>query len=122
VAIQGLTLFSPEGRIVEPGWLAGRASQALGMRRRPSQSSLATWIETTATWVPCIRRCGVAGGRASRVWAVEPIPQNSDLLRRNISRWGVGGIVTVVPAALGRAEGSAEFTYYPNMPGNSTCR
>ena len=52
--------------------------------------------------------------------AVEPIPANLAALKANLAQQDAGERVTCVAAALGSGEGSAELTYYPRMPGNST--
>lgn len=60
---------------------------------------------------------------AGRVYAIEPLPPNLRLLQLNLAAHGFGDgskEVTVVPLALGSAEGTSTFTYYPNCPGNST--
>lgn len=82
------------------------------------------------------------------ITAIEPLPPNCELLRRNLALHGGGGgsdggssgsngtpagggggggsngggcAVTVLPVALGaEAAPSRRFTYYPHMPGNST--
>lgn len=68
----------------------------------------------------------VGGGMpqgGGRVYAIEPLPPNLRLLQLNLASHGFGEgseEVTVVPLALGSAEGTSTFTYYPNCPGNST--
>lgn len=61
----------------------------------------------------------------SRIVAAEPLPPNLALLRRNLALHATahGGScdVRVLPVALGAAGGSSRrFTFFPNMPGNST--
>ncbi|MGP4015818.1 FkbM family methyltransferase [Saccharopolyspora sp. 5N708] len=53
------------------------------------------------------------------VLAIEPIPHNVDALRANIRLYGVEG-VTVHPEGLSDHAGSAQFYFFPSMPGNST--
>ncbi|KAK9835230.1 hypothetical protein WJX81_007555 [Elliptochloris bilobata] len=65
---------------------------------------------------------GGGGGVPGRVIAVEPLPPNLALLRRNLCDHGVVQQVEVVEAGLAAERGAADFLYYPAMPGNSTAR
>lgn len=56
---------------------------------------------------------------AARIAAFEPAPENLEALRRNLDLHGVTG-VTVHPCGLGSDTSTTTFTYYPQMPGNST--
>lgn len=56
---------------------------------------------------------------AARIVAFEPAPENYQALLRNLELHQVRG-VTTYPYALGPQAGDATFTYYPQMPGNST--
>ncbi|KAL3142502.1 hypothetical protein ABBQ38_002826 [Trebouxia sp. C0009 RCD-2024] len=77
------------------------------------QEGLFTW------WV---LKGGPNRGQASRVLAVEPMPQNIAVMQANLERHGLSSqVVKTVPQAVGQAEGEAVFRYYPAMPGNSTC-
>ncbi|MFD7107779.1 FkbM family methyltransferase [Streptomyces celluloflavus] len=53
-----------------------------------------------------------------RVVSVEPAPPCYEAMRENIARHVPGG--TAVQAAVGRAPGTMELTYYPESPVNST--
>ncbi|PPK68494.1 FkbM family methyltransferase [Actinokineospora auranticolor] len=53
------------------------------------------------------------------VLAFEPMPRTIGALHRNIELHGLDG-VTVYPVALGTEESTAEFTFYPQAPANST--
>jgi len=56
----------------------------------------------------------------ARVLAIEPMPATYAALEANLGRHGCLG-VTPLRAALGaRAEGEVTFTYYEDLPGNST--
>ncbi|MER6775167.1 FkbM family methyltransferase [Streptomyces bacillaris] len=53
-----------------------------------------------------------------RVISAEPAPACFEALRRNIERHVPGGVA--VRAAVGKAPGTMELTYYPESPANST--
>ncbi|MDT3396245.1 FkbM family methyltransferase [Streptomyces sp. B1866] len=56
----------------------------------------------------------------ARVIAFEPAPETLDALRRNLALHGVEG-VTIYPHGLAAEPAAAvPFTYYPDLPGNST--
>lgn len=56
----------------------------------------------------------------ARILAFEPAPAALDALRANLSLHGAAG-VTVHPVALGATdEAAVPFTFYENIPGNST--
>jgi FkbM family methyltransferase len=55
----------------------------------------------------------------TRVLAFEPIPVNLEILNRNLDLHGAS-TVEVLPQGLGAAEGCVTFTFFPNLPGNST--
>ncbi|MEU7641919.1 FkbM family methyltransferase [Streptomyces sp. NPDC039016] len=55
----------------------------------------------------------------ARIVAYEPAPETACVLRRNLELHGITDI-TVHTHALGAEAGTAAFTYYPAMPGNST--
>lgn len=48
-------------------------------------------------------------GQTGKVYAVEPAPANVDLLRRNVARNGVAGVVDVIPGAVSNRDGTATF-------------
>jgi len=52
--------------------------------------------------------------RNARVYAFEPLPLNSELLRDNMALYGLD--VKVHNCGLSSRSGSATFTYYPNAP------
>jgi FkbM family methyltransferase len=56
---------------------------------------------------------------AARILAFEPAPENYRALRQNLELHHIDD-VTTYPYALGPKAGEAVFTYYPQMPGNST--
>jgi len=59
---------------------------------------------------------------AARVHAFEPSPPTLEALRRNLKLHGADDVV-VHPFAVGRAGQSAvPFSFFRNLPGNSTCR
>ncbi|KAE8132633.1 S-adenosyl-L-methionine-dependent methyltransferase [Aspergillus pseudotamarii] len=55
----------------------------------------------------------------SNIIAFEPAPENFEALNRNLA-FHMVSTVTAYPYALGTEARSAAFTYFPNMPGNST--
>jgi FkbM family methyltransferase len=55
----------------------------------------------------------------ARILAFEPMPHNLVALRKNLELHNATD-VEVVPHGLSGTEGSATFTFYPNLPGNST--
>lgn len=55
----------------------------------------------------------------ARIIAFEPAPENLQALARNLELHRATG-VTTYPYGLGAAASEAAFTYYPQMPGNST--
>ncbi|KAE8413230.1 S-adenosyl-L-methionine-dependent methyltransferase [Aspergillus pseudocaelatus] len=55
----------------------------------------------------------------AKIIAFEPAPENVEVLNRNLAFHMVSTVVTY-PYALGTEACSAAFTYFPNMPGNST--
>ncbi|WP_432969474.1 FkbM family methyltransferase [Dactylosporangium sp. CA-233914] len=55
----------------------------------------------------------------ARVLAFEPAPENLEAMRLNVELHDVTD-VTVHECGLGSRTGEATFTYYPNLPGNST--
>ena len=56
---------------------------------------------------------------AARIIAFEPAPENFQALTMNLKLHGVDA-VEAHPYGLGTRAGRATFTYYPQMPGNST--
>ncbi|OGM42085.1 hypothetical protein ABOM_008591 [Aspergillus bombycis] len=55
----------------------------------------------------------------AKIIAFEPAPENFEALNRNLAYHMVSTVVAY-PYALGTQDCSAPFTYFPNMPGNST--
>ncbi len=55
----------------------------------------------------------------AKILAFEPMPDTLGALQKNILLHELAG-VTVYPLALGAASATAQFTYYPAAPGNST--
>jgi FkbM family methyltransferase len=56
----------------------------------------------------------------ARVVAVEPVPGNVALLRRNLALHGVDDVAVHEVCLGARPQEHANFTWYPAMPGNST--
>eukprot|EP00966_Prymnesium_polylepis_P262841 6070716-Prymnesium_polylepis.1 len=52
--------------------------------------------------------------------AVEPSARTYGLLHANVAAAGLTSRTTLLRLALGAAPGTAQLTYYPRMPGNST--
>jgi FkbM family methyltransferase len=58
-----------------------------------------------------------------RLYAFEPIPETFAALERNLAlHAGEGSVVKAFGHGLSRASGTAELTFYPFVPGNSTMR
>ncbi|KAI0146300.1 FkbM family methyltransferase [Xylariaceae sp. FL1272] len=56
----------------------------------------------------------------SRILAVEPAPNNFNMLTKNLELHGVAQGVETHQCALGSTDGEGVLTFYPNLPGNST--
>lgn len=49
--------------------------------------------------------------REARVWIIEPVPDNADLIEQNIERNGVGERVTLIRGAVGKGGESVDVWY-----------
>ncbi|KAI0401915.1 FkbM family methyltransferase [Xylaria palmicola] len=58
---------------------------------------------------------------SSRIIAFEPAPETHELLRRNLELHNLPD-VEALPLGLAAKAGTAQFTYFPNLPGNSTLK
>jgi len=56
----------------------------------------------------------------ARVLAFEPMPHNLEALRKNLELHGADDVEVIPHGLSGGQEGTATFTFYPNLPGNST--
>eukprot|EP00040_Diaphanoeca_grandis_P019633 m.103822 g.103822 ORF g.103822 m.103822 type:complete len:298 (+) comp27519_c0_seq2:172-1065(+) len=54
------------------------------------------------------------------IHAFEPLPRQFDTLVANLTLHEIGDLVKPHQIALGARDEHVDFTYYPNMPGNST--
>ncbi|GAW24072.1 hypothetical protein ANO14919_136520 [Xylariales sp. No.14919] len=58
---------------------------------------------------------------AAKVLAFEPAPETYGILRRNLELHGLSDVETV-PCGLASRASTEKFTYFPNLPGNSTLK
>ena len=56
----------------------------------------------------------------ARILAFEPMPHNLLAMRKNLELHGAGDVEVIPHGLSGAQEGTATFTFYPNLPGNST--
>lgn len=56
----------------------------------------------------------------ARILAFEPMTHNLAALRKNLELHNATGVEVVPHGLSGAHEGTATFTFYPNLPGNST--
>lgn len=71
----------------------------------------------------CSFTAALSSGRGPvQVWAFEPVPDIWGVLVHNLRAHGLEGRVHVVQSALHARPGPLELTFYPSMPGNSTCK
>ncbi|KAI0192521.1 FkbM family methyltransferase [Astrocystis sublimbata] len=59
---------------------------------------------------------------AAKVLAFEPAPETYGLLRRNLELHGLADDVETLPCGLAARASTEKFTYFPNLPGNSTLK
>lgn len=58
---------------------------------------------------------------SSKIIAFEPAPETYDLLRRNLELHGLSD-VEALPCGLASETSTAQLTFFPNLPGNSTLK
>lgn len=56
----------------------------------------------------------------ARILAFEPMPHNLSALRKNLELHNATDVEVVPHGLSGAQEGTATFTFFPNLPGNST--